>query len=307
MERCVQKMRKKINFTILGMLVLGLLALRPAAVGAAPYTFDSDNQGWKAFEVSSRHVSSGSYHYEVEQILPDGSPAMWTTEIGGNGYVYLKADDAKRPRPYSIGATTGLAEIGDLNGRTLMIDLKRLGDQFATLAASGQETATVRWVIADTDQAAYGVGTWYVSKLAVSIPLNTITGNWTTYSVAMDPNNFFLWPYGINATNPGQEASFAEVLRTYKYVGLTLLSSAPDNATFGAGWDGAPYASVWTLFDYGAYAPAPAGGTGNGAIFAADNFRTDAIPTLDQWGMILMLLLLGLVAARKLQGLKEFI
>jgi hypothetical protein len=249
----------------LSLLVLGLLFATAGGVLGAPYEFDSNNQAWKAFEVSLKSYGN----YGAEQILPDGAPALWDTESNGNGFVYLKADSQKRPRPYSIGATTGLVELGDLNGRTLTVDLKRLGDQFATLAASGQETATVRWVIADTDRAEYGVGTWYVSKLAYSINLNSIPNDWTTYSIKMEPGNFFLWPYGVNATNPGQEATFTEVMNTYKYVGLTLLSNAPDDSSWSGAWQG----TIWTLPDYGAYAPAPTGGSGGGAIFAVDNFQ----------------------------------
>jgi hypothetical protein len=79
----------------LSLLVLGLLFATAGGVLGAPYEFDSDNQAWKAFEVS---LKTGN-NYDLEQILPDGAPAQWDTESDGNGFVYLKADSQKRPRP----------------------------------------------------------------------------------------------------------------------------------------------------------------------------------------------------------------
>jgi len=225
---------------------------------AEPYSFDTDNQDWVSF-----NVSLGTY----EQILSPGSSASWTTEPDGYGYVYLDATSDLRPRPYSIGATNGFSEMGDLNGQYLVSDLKRLDDNFQTMAGS---EPTIRWVIADTATVEYGVGSWYVSKQAVSPLLNDLTDDWQTYSMEMTAENFFLWPNGINATSGGTAASFETVLSNYRYVGFTLLSSAADDSGFGGSYDSS---NVWSSPDYGAYSIGS-----NGSIFAVDNVGAAPVP-----------------------------
>jgi len=245
---------KKISFFML--LIANILFTVVTNGFATPYTFNSDNQGWVSFD-----VSLDTY----EQIPSSGSPASWTTEPVSNGYVYLYATSDLRPRPYSIGTTNGFSEMGDLNGKYLVSDLKRLYDAFQTMANSGP---TIRWIIADTSTVQYGVGTWYVSKQEVSPLLNNLTNDWQTYSIEMTADNFFLWPHGINALG-NTPASFETVLSNYGYVGFTLLSSAADDSGFGGNYVG----GIWSYPDYGAYATGS-----NGSIFAVDNFHAAPVP-----------------------------
>jgi len=224
---------------------------------AAPYTFDSNNQGWVSFDVSL----DGS-----EQIQSSGNSASWTTEPVDNGYIFLNASSNLRPRPYSIGTTNGLSKMGDLNGQELVSDFKRMGADFQTMAESAP---TIRWVIADTSTVGYGVGTWYVSKQTVSPLLNELTNDWQTYSLEMVAENFFLWPFGTNATPGGTAASFENVLSSYGYVGFTLLSSAADDSGFGGAYDDG---QIWSFPDFGAYS------TGSESIFAVDNFTSAPVP-----------------------------
>ncbi len=246
-------MKKVLFFVLLSTCILFTIVSNGFAT---EYSFDTDNQGWVSFD-----VELGSY----EQIPTSGSPASWATEPDGNGYVYLDATSSLRPRPYSIGTTNGLNEMGDLNGKKLVSDFKRIEDDFQTMAGSDP---TIRWVIADTSTVKYGVGTWYVSKLAVSLTLNDLTGDWQTYSMKMTSDNFFLWPYGTNATG-GTAASFEDVLSNYGYVGFTLLSSAADDSEFGGIYDNS---GIWSFPDYGAYS------TGSNSVFAVDNVGAAPVP-----------------------------
>jgi len=245
---------KKVSFLVL--LIASAIFAVVADGFATPYTFDSDNQGWVSFDITL----NGS----TESVPVSGSDAAWDTEADGNGYIYLKATSNLRPRPYSIGTTSGFDNWGDLNGKKLIADFKRMGDIFQTMAGSNP---TIKWVIADTDTVQYGVGTWYVSKLDVSPLLNDLTDEWTTYSMEMTADNFFLWPHGVNAIG-GTPAPFEEVLSTYKYVGFTLFSSASDDS----GFPGHYYNNIWSYPDYGAYS------TGTNSIFAVDNIKAAPVP-----------------------------
>jgi len=240
--------------TALSFLFFVLFCMNSAF--AAPYSFDSDNQGWVSFEVS---LDSS------EQILSPGNSASWATEPDGNGYISLNATSDLRPRPYSIGTTNGFNEMGDLNGQELVSDFKRMGSTFQTMAGSAP---TIRWVIADTSTVQYGLGTWYVSKQEVSPQLNDLTNEWQTFSLEMTADNFFLWPYGDNALGD-IPASFENVLSGYGYVGFTLLSGAADNSGFGGIYDGS---QIWSFPDFGAYS------TGSESIFAVDNFTSAPVP-----------------------------
>ena len=245
---------KKVSF--LALLIAVTIFSMVADGFATPYTFDSDNEGWVSFNVTLD---------DYEKIPTTGSPAAWGTEADGNGYIYLEATPNLRPRPYSIGTTNGYDKWGDLNGKKLVSDFKRMGEAFKTMAGSDP---TIRWVIADTDTVNYGEGTWYVSKLAVSPKLNDLTNVWTTYSMEMTADNFFLWPHGVNAGG-GTPATFEQVLSNYKYVGFTILSSAADDSGFGGEYDSN---HVWSYPDYGAYS------TGTNSIFAVDNIKAAPVP-----------------------------
>lgn len=223
---------------------------------AAPYTFDSDNQGWISFDVTLN---------TYEQVPSQGRSASWSTETStGNGYISLDATSDLRPRPYSIGTTNGFSEMGDLNGTELISDFKKMGSDFQTMAGSA---STIRWVIADTSTVAYGTGTWYVSKKTVSPLLNDLTNEWQTFSLEMVSDNFFLWPFGTNATG-GTPALFEDVLSNYGYVGFTLLSSAADDSGFPGTYDN----NIWSSPDLGAYS------SGESSVFAVDNFTAAPVP-----------------------------
>jgi len=262
--------------TLLFLLLVAALSFTIVLDGfAAPYSFDSNNQDWITF-----NVILNSY----ETLNETGESALWAQEADSNGYVYLNAGSSLRPRPYSIGTTTGLTDMGELNGKQLVSDFKVVGNGFQTLAGSAP---TVRWVIADTSTAKHGVGTWYVSKLAVSPKLNDLTGEWQTYGMEMTADNFFLWPYGTNATG-GTAATFEDVLSTYQYVGFTLISSSADNSGFG----GIDVDGTWSAPDLGAYS------LGSSSTFAVDNFGATSVPVP---GAIWLLGsgLLGLIGVRK--------
>ncbi len=154
--------------------------------------------------------------------------------------------------------------MGNLNGQELISDFKRTGSNFKTMAGS---IPTIRWVIANTSTVGYGVGTWYVSKLAVSPTLNDLTEEWQTFSLEMISDNFFLWPFGTNATG-GSPATFEDVLSTYEYVGFSLFSSAADDS----GFSGISDNNIWSFPDLGANS------TGNSSIFAVDNFTSAPVP-----------------------------
>ncbi len=262
-------------------LCLGLLmmAFSGGRLFAAPYDFETGNQGWVSFNVELNGAGTS------EQIPSTGSSAAHDVEGSGNGYIYLPATSALRPRPYSIGTTSGFSALGDLNGKTLTSDFKRMGDDFQTMAGSAP---TVRWVIADTDTVAYGVGTWYVSKVGVSPSLNGLTTDWQTYGLEMTADNFFLWPHGTNAVG-GTPASFEDVLSGYHYVGFTLLSSAADDS----GFPGSTIGGVWSYPDLGAYA---------GSRFGVDNIDVLAPVPIPGALWLLGSGLLGLFAIRRRRG-----
>ncbi len=244
------------NRLLTAMAILAFFLFFGSWSFAAPYTFDSDNQGWVSFDVSLD---------QYETVSSTGAPASWATESDGNGYVYLDATSDLRPRPYSIGTTNGFNEMGDLNGQELVSDFKKIGSDFQTMAGSAP---TIRWVIADTSTVQYGLGTWYVSKVEVSPLLNDLTNEWQTFSLEMTADNFFLWPYGDNVYGD-TPASFESVLSNYQYVGFTLMSSAADDSEFGGIYD---ESQIWSFPDLGAYS------TGSESIFAIDNFTSAPVP-----------------------------
>ena len=227
-------------------LVLGVVLLFSRA-GMAANGFDDSSEGW-----TSQNIEAGP----TSEQLSAWSPAAWATEADGNGYIYLKAETSqKRPRPYTIGIKKRFCE---LTGMELKIDLKRLGDAFATLS-SQYPNPTVRWVISNSNNPATGEGTWFVAKEAFAIPLNSIGSTWQSYTIELKADNFFLWPWGTATPE-----SFADVLKNCEYIGLTLYSNAPDNHTWGWGSEG----TYSILPDYGAYVPT----SGSAGILALDNF-----------------------------------
>ena len=253
---------------IVVMISLFLVLFCITSSFSAPYTFDSDNLRWGSFDVTLAASS--------EQVPSTASSASWASEADGNGYIYLDATTNLRPRPYSIGTKAGYDEMGDLNGTMLVSDFKKMGDDFQTMAGTAP---TIRWVIADTDTVGYGIGTWYVSKLAVSPELNALTNEWQTFSMEMVAENFFLWPFGDNA-NGDTPATFENVLSNYRYVGFTLLSSAADDSGFGGIYDSN---QIWSFPDFGAYSTG-----GNGSIFAVDNFTSAPNPVPEPATFILL-------------------
>ncbi|MCK5916392.1 MAG: IPTL-CTERM sorting domain-containing protein, partial [Deltaproteobacteria bacterium] len=123
---------------------------------------------------------------------------------------------------------------------------------------------------------------------------NDLTGEWETHEIEMKPENFFLWPWGLTG---GAAAPFDEVMVNYKQVGLSIISSAPDDAAFG--WGPADGNATNTLPDYGGFSSV----AGSDSILAIDNFGTPQppIPTLNEWGMIIFVVLIGLITMRKMR------
>ncbi len=261
-----------------------LLVNSITAFAAPPNHFDSDNEAWQQSQVDIKTTS-----YQYEYYWPTGD-ALWRTE-NGNGFIYLESTPLARPRAYNAMVTGDDAQMGDLNGKTLIVDLKRMGADFKTLAGS---EPTVRWVITDADVVQTFKGTWYVSKLAVSPKLNQLTGEWETHEIEMKPENFFLWPWGLTGD---QAAPFNEVMVNYKQVGLSIISNAPDDAAFG--WGPADGNILYTLPDYGGFSSV----AGTNSVLAIDNFGTAApsVPTLNEWGIIIFALLAGFIAIRQIR------
>lgn len=253
---------------------LAVMTIAASTFGFA--TFDSNNELW-----SKANVTVAPSAYETVTIYPIS--ANWATETGGNGYVDISSTGSQQPRAYNLGiyredATGSL--LGDLTGKTVKADFKRLGDTFKTVAGTAP---TVRLVISDATSttSGYQQATWYYSKYTVDITsflLNGLTSNWQGKEFAMTADNFFVWPNGKIAGMTGFKSFTDLISDQYNFIGFTILSTA--NSGFGFSGKNLP--------DYGAYS------TGSSSTLAVDNLR--AIP---EPATLAILALGGLLIRRK--------
>lgn len=237
--------------------IAAVCLILPASAALATSTFDTDGESWiyqNMYFQTGPYAGGGYDAVTSPATITDLTPFGTYSATGGHdgGYIYLSSDGTQMPRPYHMGRYGG-AWLGDLTGTTLAAEFMRLGDDWRTVNGStGAAAPTLRWVI--TDAAISGnawEATWYVSKAAASIDVNSLTDAWTSYDIAMLEENFFLWP---NATGT---MAFADMLSGYNMVGVSLYYGLDT----GFGW---VYPNH--LPSYGAYS------AGTESILGMDNF-----------------------------------
>jgi len=227
-------------------LIFILLVLLCSKSFALDFTFDANNEGWKATRIG--------YYGNFYEVMPDGWPARWKTSLAGRqGVIYQDgtADPEARPYAMAVGVNGPF-----LSGKTLVTDIYSSGN-WQTLSG---EAPYVRWYVADliyTDDQGRNWYNMWVATTPVALDLNSFQG-WTTYSIELKEENFFKWP---NYSVPG---TFQEVLQNYDYIGLSIVSTDQIDCLNGGP---CTWSNDYQLLHYGAYAKE---GT---ATWALDNVK----------------------------------
>jgi len=218
-------------------LTVTLLWATASASGA--YTFDSTNEGFTTCNIDEQNVA-----YPHREWI--------STSWNSGGYIYASATSSLNDRPYYVGQINNSNCLGDLTGKTLQADFLNEGADFTVIRPGA--TAVAVWSIADSSESD---GSWYISNQSFAI--NNLA-SWTTKQVELTASNFSPWPWATNGK------TFDQLLQSYSFVGITILSSEFWNNT--GGYDAwLNIGGIYRLADLGAYS------SGTASVLNIDNLQ----------------------------------